>query len=160
MVIGNNLARAFGLVGAMSIIRFRTAVKETQDIMFIFFALSIGMAVGVGLHVIALFSSIFIGIITYVLSKSRFSTPIKSDLLLQFTFNSNDKGNTEYNNLIDNYCRRSKLINAKAIGTEDFLELSYYVGFKDKDKTTEFVRKLRKVEGIVNVNLFYDDEYF
>ena len=37
MVIGNNLARAFGLVGAMSIIRFRTAIKETQDIIFIFF---------------------------------------------------------------------------------------------------------------------------
>jgi hypothetical protein len=41
MVIGNNLARAFGLVGAMSIIRFRTAVKDTQDIMFIFFALAL-----------------------------------------------------------------------------------------------------------------------
>jgi len=48
LVIGNNLARAFGLVGAMSIIRFRTAVKETQDIVYIFFALSVGMAAGVG----------------------------------------------------------------------------------------------------------------
>ncbi|MEJ2051098.1 MAG: DUF4956 domain-containing protein, partial [Calditrichota bacterium] len=44
MVIGNNLARAFGLVGAMSIIRFRTAVKDTQDIVFIFFALAVGLA--------------------------------------------------------------------------------------------------------------------
>lgn len=43
MIIGNNLARAFGLVGAMSIIRFRTAVKETHDIVYIFFALTIGM---------------------------------------------------------------------------------------------------------------------
>ena len=41
MIIGNNLARAFGLVGAMSIIRFRTAVKETNDIIFIFFALAL-----------------------------------------------------------------------------------------------------------------------
>ncbi|HEX8546828.1 MAG TPA: DUF4956 domain-containing protein, partial [Cytophagaceae bacterium] len=41
MVIGNNLATAFGLVGAMSIIRFRTAIKDSQDIMFIFFSLSI-----------------------------------------------------------------------------------------------------------------------
>ena len=45
-VIGNNLARAFGLVGAMSIIRFRTAVRDVQDIVFIFFALAVGMAAG------------------------------------------------------------------------------------------------------------------
>jgi len=160
MVIGNNLARAFGLVGAMSIIRFRTAVKETQDIMYIFFALAIGMAVGVGQHGLAIFSSFFIGIITYVLSKSKFSTPIKSDLLLQFTFNSNNDGTSEYIQLINQYCKKSKLINAKAVGTDEMLELSYYVGFKSKEKNTEFIQKLRKIEGVVNVNLFYDEEYF
>ncbi|MFZ1291315.1 MAG: DUF4956 domain-containing protein [Melioribacteraceae bacterium] len=160
MVIGNNLARAFGLVGAMSIIRFRTAVKETQDIIYIFFSLAIGMAVGVGLHLLAIFSAVFIGIITLVLSKSKFSTPIKSDLLLQFTFNSNGNDSSSYNKLIDEYCKKSKLINAKAVGTEETLELSYYVGFKSKDYTTEFVQKLRKVKGVLNVNLFYDEEYF
>ena len=160
MVIGNNLARAFGLVGAMSIIRFRTAVKETQDIMYIFFSLAIGMAVGVSQYGLALFGSFFIGTITYVLSKSKFSTPIKSDLLLQFSYDSNGNGSTDYNNLIDNYCKKSKLINAKAIGEQDLLELSYYVGFKNKQHSTEFVQKLRKIKGISNVNLFYDEEYF
>lgn len=160
MVIGNNLARAFGLVGAMSIIRFRTAVKETQDIMYIFFSLAIGMAVGVGQHALALFGTIFIGTITYVLSRSKFSTPIKSDLLLQFTIDSDKNNNSEYNSLIDKYCRKSKLINAKAVGTENLLELSYYVGFKNKKQSTEFVQNLRKIDGIENVNLFYDEEYF
>lgn len=160
MVIGNNLARAFGLVGAMSIIRFRTAVKETQDIMYIFFSLAIGMAVGVSQYGLALFGSFFIGTITYVLSKSKFSTPIKSDLLLQFTFNSTGNESAEYNELIDKYCKKSKLINAKAIGVEDLLELSYYVGFKNKIQSTEFVQQLRKISGISNVNLFYDEEYF
>lgn len=160
MVIGNNLARAFGLVGAMSIIRFRTAVKETQDIIYIFFSLSIGMATGVGLHLLAILSTIFIGTVTFILSKSKFSTPVKSDLLLQFTFDSNGKETKEYNGLIDKYCRKSKLINAKAIGEADILELSYYVGFRNKEQTTEFVQHLRKIDGVVNVNLFFDEEYF
>lgn len=160
MVIGNNLARAFGLVGAMSIIRFRTAVKETQDIMFIFFALAIGMASGVGLYNLAIGGSIFVGFIFYGLSKTRFSTPVKSDLLLQFTFDSSKGISQNYNDLIEKYCRKSNLINAKAIGTEDQLELSYYVGFKNKQKTTEFVQQLRKLDGLSNVNLFYDEEYF
>lgn len=160
MVIGNNLARAFGLVGAMSIIRFRTAVKETQDIIFIFFALSIGMATGVGLYTVAIFGTIFIGVINLILSKSKYSAPIKSDLLLQFTFNSNEEGTKAYNSLIDEYCKKSKLINAKAIGNEDMLEISYYLGFKNKEKTTDFIQELRKINGVVNVNLFYDEEYF
>lgn len=160
MVIGNNLARAFGLVGAMSIIRFRTAVKETQDIIYIFFSLAIGMAVGVGLYSLALFGTIFIGAITFVLSKSKFSTPIKSDLLLQFTIDSDISNNKDYEKLIEKYCRKSKLINAKAVGTESLLELSYYVGFKNKQQSTEFVQNLRKINGIENVNLFYDEEYF
>ena len=46
MVIGNNLARAFALVGAMSIIRFRTVVKDTKDTAFVFFALASGLATG------------------------------------------------------------------------------------------------------------------
>lgn len=160
MVIGSNLARAFGLVGAMSIIRFRTAVKETQDIIFIFFSLAIGMATGAGLHLLAVLSTMFIGVIAFILNRSKFSIPVKSDLLLQFTFNSNGNETKEYNNLIDKFCRKSKLINAKAIGEGDTLELSYYVGFRKKEETTEFVQKLRKIDGVVNVNLFFDEEYF
>jgi uncharacterized membrane protein YhiD involved in acid resistance len=160
MVIGNNLARAFGLVGAMSIIRFRTAVKEMQDIIYIFFSLAIGMAVGVGFHGLALFGSIFIGTITYLLAKSKFSIPIKSNLLLQFVFDSEKNESQDYIRLINQYCKTFKLINTKAVGSENMIELSYYVGLKDKNDSADFIQRLRKLEGIENVNLFYDEEYF
>ena len=54
MIIGNNLARAFGLVGAVSIIRFRTAVKNSKDMAFVFLAIVIGMACGLGFRLLAL----------------------------------------------------------------------------------------------------------
>jgi len=69
VVIGNNLARAFGLVGALSIIRFRTAIKDIQDIVFIFFSLAVGMAAGVGLHSTAVAGTIVIGISILILSR-------------------------------------------------------------------------------------------
>src|SRR5210317_2112802 len=75
MVIGNNLARAFGLVGAMSIIRFRTAVKDTQDIIFIFFALAAGMAAGVGLKGLAFLGTILISLILLSLNKFKYAAP-------------------------------------------------------------------------------------
>ena len=53
MLIGNNIARAFGLVGALSIIRFRTAMKDPLDAVFIFWALAVGMACGTGQHLLS-----------------------------------------------------------------------------------------------------------
>ena len=54
MVIGNNLARAFALVGALSIIRFRTVIKDTKDTAFIFLGLAAGMAAGTSSYFLAL----------------------------------------------------------------------------------------------------------
>ena len=62
MIIGNNLARAFGLVGALSIIRFRTALKEPLDIVYVFFALAVGMAAGIGSYMIAFTGTLVIGL--------------------------------------------------------------------------------------------------
>lgn len=161
MVIGNNLARAFGLVGAMSIIRFRTAIKETQDIIFIFFALSIGMASGVGLHALAFASTVFIGLILYVLTKTNAVNPKKIDFLLQFSFRANG-GYEEAPFLVvfQKFCKDSKLINTKAMMEDDSLELSYHVVLKDPKFITEFVNQLKNSKGVNNVNLFFDEESF
>ncbi len=160
MVIGNNLARAFGLVGAMSIIRFRTAVKDTQDIIYIFFALAIGMAAGVGLHGLAFSGSIFIGMISLVLAKTDFISPSKQDFLLQFTVSSLEEGNGEYKKIIKKYCKRESLINMKTIGHGDVMEFSYHVGFKHKEISTNLIKELKQLEGVNHVNLFFDEEYF
>lgn len=161
MVIGNNLARAFGLVGAMSIIRFRTAIKETQDIIFIFFSLVIGMASGVGLHALALASTIFIGLILFVLTKANLASPTKKDFLLQFSFLTNG-GHDEAPFLVvfQKYCKSTKLINTKALLESDSLELSYHVVLKDQKIVTEFINQLKNSKGVSSVNLFFDEEYF
>ena len=161
MVIRNNLARAFGLVGAMSIIRFRTAIKETQDIIFIFFALAIGMASGVGLHALALASTVFIGLILFILTKTNAAGPAKKDFLLQFTSQANG-GYEEapFLSVFQKYCKSSKLINTKAMMESDSIELSYHIVLKDQKFITEFINQLKNSKGVNNVNLFFDEEYF
>lgn len=161
MVIGNNLARAFGLVGAMSIIRFRTAIKETQDIIFIFFALAIGMASGVGLHALALSSTIFIGLMLFILTKISAVNPTQKDFLLQFSFHTNG-GYEEapFLSMFQKLCKSSKLINTKAMMDSDSLELSYHITLKDPKLITDFVNQLKNSKGVSNVNLFFDEESF
>ncbi len=156
MIIGNNLARAFGLVGSMAIIRFRLAIKDTQDIVFIFFALATGMATGVGLHMIAIAGTIFIGIVILLLSKSNFASPHKREYLLQFHFTSGDDESTPYVPVLEKYCKKFKLVNIKSIG-EDILELSYYITLKKKEKVKEFIGQVGRIEGVRNINFFFDE---
>ena len=158
MVIGNNLARAFGLVGAMSIIRFRTAVKDTQDIVFIFFGLAIGMASGVGYHKMAIFGSLFIGLMIYLLTKSNFTSTKPYDYLLHFAFHPNGDDSPPYMPILNKYCRKHNIINAKTKEDQDIMELAYYVRFKNKEKNPEFIRELNNAHGVKNISLFFDED--
>jgi len=161
LVIGNNLARAFGLVGAMSIIRFRTAVKETQDIVYIFFALSVGMAAGVGYHKAAIIGTAFIGLVIYMFSRSHMSAPRKDEYLLQFSYSPNGDERPSYLPILGKYCFGHTVINARSLGVDnDTLELSYYVKLKDKEANAQFVRELQHASGVNQINLYFDEEQF
>lgn len=158
LVIGNNLARAFGLVGAMSIIRFRTAVKETQDIVFIFFSLATGMAAGVGYHMIAIVGTVCIGATLLVLVRSGVTAPGHKEYLLQLAYSGNGDAAATYLPLFKEYCRRYKVINVRSLDEQGLLELSYYVKFEDERQNQEFVQRLRRTDGVRNINLFFDEE--
>ena len=80
MIIGNSIARAFALVGALSIIRFRTVVKDTKDTAFIFWSLAVGMASGTGSYFLALSGTFIISIIALILHKTNFGSFVKANL--------------------------------------------------------------------------------
>lgn len=160
MIIGNNLARAFGLVGAMSIIRFRTAVKDILDIIFIFFALAVGMAAGVSLHFVAVSSAVLIGIVFIMLSKLDFIYPKRKEILVQFTFESFGSEKKPYLPLFKKYCRNYDLINVKSMGENALLELSYYVYMKKKRNSAAFIQELKEIPGVNYANLLFDEEKF
>ena len=90
MIIGNSLARAFALVGALSIIRFRTVVKDTKDTAYIFWSLAAGMASGTSSYFLALAGTTIITLIAFSLHHLNFGSFIKSEFILQFRIKSND----------------------------------------------------------------------
>jgi len=160
MIIGNNLARAFGLVGAMSIIRFRTAVKETHDIVYIFFALTIGMAAGVGLHSLAIVGTIFIGFISYVISKMDTQNGSKKNTLLEFQLeNGTEQVSSDYQKIISKFTKKMRLLNIKTLDNRNLL-VSYYIRFRKENQNFDLVNQLQKIPGIKNISLFSDEEEF
>ncbi|MBT4761320.1 MAG: DUF4956 domain-containing protein [Bdellovibrionaceae bacterium] len=92
LLIGSNIARAFGLVGALSLIRFRTAVKEPLDSIFLFWSLAIGMACGTGFYMAA--AMIVVLGITYmsIIYKFKFAASNKIHVILKASFNQSPKG--------------------------------------------------------------------
>jgi hypothetical protein len=160
MVIGNNLARAFGLVGAMSIIRFRTAVKDPQDIMFIFFALGIGLSAGVGIYAITITGTLLIGLAFYITTKYNFANPKKREFLLQIFSKNAVSPDNAFSDVLDKYCSKYKLINIRAIGEEskELLEISYYINLRNEERNDVFVNELKRIIGVTQVNIFFDEE--
>ena len=71
LVVGSNIARAFSLVGALSIVRFRNAVKDTRDVGFIFFAMAIGMAVGTRFYLLAVIATVIISFLWWGMSTTN-----------------------------------------------------------------------------------------
>ncbi len=160
MVIGNNLARAFGMVGAMSIIRFRTAVKDAADIMFIFFALSIGLAAGVKLYSIAFLGTLMVGGTYLLVNQFSFSLKGKKEFLMHITTIGDDLQDNPFGALFKTYCKSYKLVNVKTIGDEmdQVMEYSYYINLKNEEKGSELVSMLRNINGVHQVNLFFDED--
>ena len=67
LVVGSNIARAFALVGALSVVRFRNAIKETRDVGFIFLVMAIGMAIGTRFYTLGIISAVAISLIIVVM---------------------------------------------------------------------------------------------
>ena len=106
MIIGNNLARAFALVGALSIIRFRTVVKDTKDLLYFYCHLASGMATGIGSYFLALAGNVIISLIAFIMFKTNYGSIIKSEFILQFRIKTEDeKISNEYNKIIAKFTK-------------------------------------------------------
>ncbi len=157
MVIGNNLARAFGLVGAMSIIRFRTAVKDSLDIAFVFFSLAAGMAAGAGNHIIGIIGCVIIALVVIILHFTKYGATFHEEMMLRFWVMPEHNEKPAYLEIFKKYLSVHSLVNIRSARLGEFLELTFNVRFK-KDKThQELVQELAMHEGIERVSLVYGE---
>lgn len=152
MVIGNSIARAFSLVGALSIIRFRTPLKDTRDTLFVFLSLGIGFATGIGAYIIAVFGTIAVCLFALTLHLFKVGSSIKGDFLLRFRMNGSPDSNT-YHEIFNKHLKKNILVNIATVGQDNGLELAFNVSFKNPKQQQTFIQELNKIPELEQVML-------
>ncbi|MCL2747447.1 MAG: DUF4956 domain-containing protein [Oscillospiraceae bacterium] len=149
MVVSSNVVLSLGMVGALSIVRFRTAIKDPLDTGFIFWAVAVGIASGAGLYGVAIFASVLIGIIYVLLTKL---IRMKSLYLLILHYDNEAEGD-----IFDNLSGMKYKIKNKS---ESGKGCEMIVQFSTKKLDTSMTGKLRSIGGIHSVSIVeYDGDY-
>ena len=152
MIIGNSLARAFALVGALSIIRFRTVVKDTKDTAYIFWALAAGMASGTGSYFLAVAGTIIITSIALILDKTNFGSIIKSEFILKFrTISNNSEISKLFNKTISKFSKSSTLLSSESSEDGESIKLSFDIVLKEDQNQTQLLSELSKIKGLKEI---------
>ena len=152
LAVTSNIVLSLGMVGALSIVRFRTAIKEPLDIAFLFWSIAVGIVLAAGMILLAVFGSVVIGIIllVFVNRKSHDNPYILVVTCL------NDAAENELVGRLNDVVSRN-IIKSKTV-TAQGIELNYEVRLKSSD--TAFVNTLNNIQGVQHVALVsYNGDY-
>ena len=156
-VIGDNIARAFALVGALSVVRFRTVVKDTQDTAFVILAVVVGMSAGASHLAVGI-----VGLILTALAAPFLWPPGRSagwdrdPRILRLTVESNPIARSAVESVFQADFLQNRLISAATAKKGASLELSYSVRLRTGGSPIEVVGKLNRIEGVSEVELTKD----
>ncbi|MDD4351701.1 MAG: DUF4956 domain-containing protein [Candidatus Gracilibacteria bacterium] len=152
LLIEDSIARAIGLFGAFSIVRFRTAIKDTRDIAFVFFALATGLAVGTGSIAIGITGVLIICTLIFLLHLSNFGGLRKLEYVLNFVMDAKQSQDV-FQDVFNEYLKTRNLLHVEAKDKGKVLFFSFNISLKYEDKMKEFLGDLNKVPGIEDVNV-------
>jgi uncharacterized membrane protein YhiD involved in acid resistance len=153
LIVGSNIARAFTLVGALSIIRFRHAVKEPRDIGFVFVVMAIGMACGTRLYMLAVFATLGLGAAILALQKlNLFAKVIRERILIVRLPHDADYEKT-FGGVFRKFLDEFSLISMETVGEAQYQEAIYSVVLRPGAEPSRFLEAVREVNGNNKVSL-------
>ena len=152
LAVTNNVVLSLGMVGALSIVRFRTAVKDPMDIVFLFWSITAGIVLAAGFITLAVFGSLIIGsMLSLFARRHRFSSPYILMIIGDHP-KMEEAIRTQLINAVKKVVLKSKTVSPENV------ELNFEVRLKDDN--TEFIDELNEVEGVDRVMLVsYNGDY-
>lgn len=142
LTISSNVVLSLGMVGALSIVRFRTPIKEPLDIVFLFWAIAIGISTGARFFQLSILGTLFVGIVIFIATKITY----ESDKYL-LIINCNKSSLEE---IFKNLSNKKHIIKSKSV-TLDSVELTLEINIKDKN--LGFTEDISTIAGVSNLVL-------
>ncbi|MDQ0175515.1 DUF4956 domain-containing protein [Bacillus chungangensis] len=152
MAINSNLILSLGMVGALSIVRFRTPIKDPTDLIFLFWSVAVGIVTGAGFYTLAILSSIVIGLVLFIfMKKASFETPY-----LLVVHCEGDQAEKELYENINNMVKRHS-VKQKTV-THDDIEITLELRLTNNEP--RFVNHISEIAGVKNAVLIsYNGDY-
>ncbi len=154
MSMGDSLARGIGVLGALSLIRFRTVVRDPRDMMFLFATLGLGIACGAGMFSVAITGCVLISSVIVLLHWAPFATHRRYEAMLRFLVAADDDAaRTDVDAVLSECCSAFTLLAMREAVQGDLLEYSYQVRLIDPSYQVDLIKKFEALENVAEVNL-------
>ncbi|MEU6726909.1 DUF4956 domain-containing protein [Nonomuraea wenchangensis] len=143
LVVGSNIARAFALVGALSVVRFRNAIKETRDVGFIFLVMGVGMAVGTRFYLLAVVAAVAISLIVVVMHRFNWFALNVRRQVVKVQVPPDDDYTAAIQEVLVRHTDEFELVSMESIRGGALLELMYTVKIKKGSEPADVISGLR-----------------
>jgi hypothetical protein len=158
LMVGSNIARAFGLTGAFSIIRFRSNATDPKDISYVLFTMAAGLACGAGSYGYAVFFTVILCVIMFILSKVNFGAKNSTYKLLKIIIPEDLDYHGAFDEVFEAYTINHELKKVKTTDLGTLYELVYNVSIKNDVNEKSFLDELRCRNGNLNIILSMNAE--
>lgn len=144
LVVGSNIARAFALVGALSVIRFRNAIKETRDVGFIFLVMGIGMACGTRFYTLAVIATVAICLVVVVMQRFNWFHSNVQRQVAKVQVPADEDYTTDIQDVLLRHTSEFELVSMESIRGGAITELMYTVKLRKGTEPATLIAALRE----------------
>jgi uncharacterized membrane protein YhiD involved in acid resistance len=155
--IGDNVGRGLGMMGALSVVRFRTSFKDPRDIMFVFASLGAGIGCGVYAWGAAVGGTIAFSAVAFLLSRTGLGTKHFFDGMLRFALPNEPKVRGQIEDIMKSSLKTFILITMREVDGGARLDVAYQIRLRATKPAAEILSELSKIEGISDVQFMMQD---
>jgi uncharacterized membrane protein YhiD involved in acid resistance len=156
LAIGDDIARGLGVVGALTIVRFRNTLKDSRDLLFVFTSLAVGVACGVQTFAIALVGTAVFSMAMIYVSFSSFGSRRQFDAVLRVQLPAGALESRTFNEVLKRHCRSFVLINLRELNG-NAQEHVYHVRLLRPDSKSTLLGELGALPGLTGTTLLMQD---
>jgi len=150
-MVNGNLGAGVAVMGAFGLVRFRSVPGSSKEICFVFFAMAVGLATGMGHLIFALFFTVIISALMFLLCRSPFGEPSDKEKHLKITIPEELDYTGVFDDLFQKYTSKAKLDRVKTTNMGSMYELTYNIRMKDPLQEKKLIDEIRCRNGNLTI---------